>query len=111
MPVRGSPLVLLTLSLTVVLIPSLCPHTITTSPSHPTVCITLSHSRVPILFISPHHSALSPDSYTLLDPIVIAVASVAVTLLLSAASCWIIKKGQGLWASGYCVGSMRLSKL
>ncbi|XP_046760826.1 uncharacterized protein LOC107055460 isoform X4 [Gallus gallus] len=33
------------------------------------------------------------DSYTPLGPIVIAVASVAVTLLLSAASCWIIKKG------------------
>ncbi|XP_040510355.1 uncharacterized protein LOC112531053 isoform X2 [Gallus gallus] len=33
------------------------------------------------------------DSYTPLGPIVIAVASVAVTLLLSAASFWIIKKG------------------
>ncbi|XP_040549309.1 uncharacterized protein LOC121107904 isoform X3 [Gallus gallus] len=33
------------------------------------------------------------DPYTPLGPIVIAVASVAVTLLLSAASCWIIKKG------------------
>ncbi|XP_040510303.1 uncharacterized protein LOC107055447 isoform X5 [Gallus gallus] len=33
------------------------------------------------------------NSYTPLGPIVIAVASVAVTLLLSAASCWIIKKG------------------
>ncbi|XP_040549267.1 uncharacterized protein LOC112531053 isoform X7 [Gallus gallus] len=32
------------------------------------------------------------DSYTPLGPIVIAVAPVAVTLLLSAASCWIIKK-------------------
>ncbi|XP_040549273.1 uncharacterized protein LOC112531053 isoform X10 [Gallus gallus] len=32
------------------------------------------------------------DSHTPLDPIVIAVAPVGVTLLLSAASCWIIKK-------------------
>eukprot|EP00076_Gallus_gallus_P036153 XP_025001691.1 uncharacterized protein LOC107055447 isoform X1 [Gallus gallus] len=84
-------------------VPYCCPHPFPVSPyqhyipitphclHHP--ALTPSHSRVPILFISPHHSALSPDSYTPLGPIVIAVASVAVTLLLSAASCWIIKKG------------------
>ncbi|XP_040510301.1 uncharacterized protein LOC101750718 isoform X2 [Gallus gallus] len=84
-------------------VPYCCPHPFPVSPYHHYIpitphclhhpALTPSHSRVPILFISPHHSALSPDSYTPLDPIVIAVAPVAVTLLLSAASCWIIKKG------------------
>eukprot|EP00076_Gallus_gallus_P012016 XP_015128556.1 uncharacterized protein LOC107049467 isoform X2 [Gallus gallus] len=72
-------------------------HPITTSPAHPQCPhqspLNPPHSNNPNALLCPHSSTLYPDPDIQWDSTVTVVASMAVTLLLSAATFWTIKKG------------------
>lgn len=75
-------------------------HPITTSPAHPQCPhqspLNPPHSNNPNALLCPHSSTLYPDPDIQWDSTVTVVASMTVTLLLSAATFWTIKKGEGL---------------